>query len=495
MKRLSACLFISWLLLIFLFAPACKNSFEGDVLPNLTPETYTIVDTIIRVGDDRLNSQVQISWWANDPDGFITGYEYTFDSIINESSSWHYIASQDSIFLLATPPGEDTIDFHFSVRAIDNLGARDPTPARLIYPVKNSPPSVAFVKAVNNPVITFPVIRYYWQGSDPDGIENLNHYECCWNDTGQLPFMLDITATGAIFEAVDLQSDFPACKVYLNNNADALPELMNGLALNDTNILYIRAVDNAKAVSPYVASYAIYVKKPKSTILLVDGYTSDNAAVESFYTQQLAATGFSVLDTLQIFQKSNGAYKQLAPDNLTQSKLFALFNTIIWFSKDVSNSLSLGQKTLNDFFDNNGKLLMAPYVSSLFDEQSNFLDFTPIQSFVVPSDTTLLLTDTSLILPVAAGYPTLKSTTILGVVRPFRLAVEATSLYNGSLIAKDNNTLSLSNWMGISTVIARKANASGATNFVISTLELQKLNGLNNMGDFFHQVLINEFGL
>lgn len=475
--------------------PACKNSLQGELAANLAPETFTIVDTIIRIGDDRFNSQVEISWWGDDADGFISGYEFTFDSVITENTVWHFTTKQDSIFLLATPPGKDTIDFPFHIRAIDNDGLKDPTPADLVYPVKNSPPALAFVYGENNPVKTFPVIRFYWQGTDPDGAENLNHYELCWNDTSQLPYQLDVTATGAVFEATNLQADISDCQVYINNNQTAQSELMHGLLLNDSNVLYIRSVDNALATSPYVASYKLFVKKPISTILLVDGYTTGGAAVESFYTQQLASLGFSAVDTMQIFQQVAGVYTQLSPDNISQSKVFALFHTILWFSNDATNSLSIGQKTLNDFFNMDGRLLMSVYVSSLFDEQSNFLDFTPIQSFVVPTDTTLLLTDTSAIEGLQPGYPDLQSSTFLGVVRPFNLAVGATGLYDAELIAKDNTTLALSNWNGLSTVLGKKSNGSGATNFIISTLELQKLDGLGNINDLFKQILLTEFGL
>lgn len=138
---------------------------------------------------------------------------------------------------------------------------------------------------------------------------------------------------------------------------------------------------------------------------------------------------------------------------------------------------------------------MAVYVSSLFDEQSNFLDFTPIQSFVIPEDTTLLLTDTSDIFSLQIGYPDLRSSSFLGVVRPFNLAVGATGLYYGELIAKDNSTLELSNWNGLSTIMASKTNNGGEINFIISTLELQKLDGLGNIHDLFEQILINEFSL
>lgn len=479
---------------VFLVA-ACGNSLQGDLKPNEAPETFTVVDTIIRIGTDRFNSQVQISWWGDDPDGVIRGFEYTFDTIISESTVWHYTMNYDSMFLLPTLPGQDTLDFRFSVRAVDNYGLRDPSPAQLTYPVKNSAPTVVFTPAANNPLSTFPVIRFYWQGKDPDGAANLNYYECCWNDTNQLPYRIDIAATGAIFEAEDLQSDVPLCRVYINNNTVAQQELMNGLVLNDTNVLYIRAVDLALSTSPFVASYKLFVRKPASEILLVDGYTSAGSAVTDFYRENLAATGIAPVDTMRIFEQFNGNYTQLAPDNLTQSKLFALFNTIVWFSNDAVNSLSLGERSLNDFFNNNGKLFMSVYVSSLFDEQSDFLSFTPIQSFVVPEDTTLLLTDTSSVTHAEIGYPDLRSTSFLGVVRPFVPAAGASPLYDASLIAKDNATLSLSAWKGISTVIAKKKHVNGETNFVISVLEIHKLNGAGNIGAFFSEVFINEFGL
>ncbi len=77
---------------------ACKTSFQGESNPNLPPETFTIADTIIRSGDDRLTSQVHAEWWGNDADGYVSGYEFTFDSIINAGTIWHFTISQDSTF-------------------------------------------------------------------------------------------------------------------------------------------------------------------------------------------------------------------------------------------------------------------------------------------------------------------------------------------------------------------------------------------------------------
>jgi hypothetical protein len=480
--------------LLTLVLHSCKTSFTGEVNPNKEPETFLVADTIIRVDGDRLNSQVEIRWWGDDPDGYVVGYEFSFDSIITSSTQWQFTAKQDSTFLLAAPPGQDTVDFPFFIRAIDNSGAADATPAHLIFPVKNSPPAVTFVYTENNPVKSFPVLRFFWEGNDPDGITNLRRYEICWNDTLQPPYLLDVTASGAVFEGINLQAAQTDCRVYVNNNTAAEQLNMSGLLLNSNNVLYIRAVDNAEAASPYTASAVVFVKKVSSEILMVDGYSANGGPVEGFYTQQLTAAGFAVVDTLQIFAKENNAYSQQSADNFTQSKIFALFNGIVWFTNDASGSLSIGQRTLNEFFNKGGKLLMSVYVSSLFDEQSGFLDFTPIQSFVVPQDTTLLLTDTAKVFSQQSGFPDLKSTAYVGVVRPFVPVVGAEIVYDAQLIAKDNNTLSLSEWQGGSTVMASKKDAAGETNFIISTLELHKLDGMANMNVFFNEVMHTEFG-
>lgn len=469
---------------------ACRTGLEGTLQENQPPQTYLVVDTIIRSGDDRLSSQVHIRWWGDDPDGLIAGYEYSAGS---DYTDWTFTTKQDSIFLLVIPAGEDSVDVPFRIRAIDNFGLADPTPAHLTFPIKNSPPSVAFSYAENHPLKSFPVLRFYWQGSDPDGGPDLLRYELCWNDTTTLPYAVPAYVTAAVFEAVDPGADFSACRVYFNNSNSAAAEHMQGLKPGDTNVLYLRVVDQAETSSPWVASLPVLVKKKLSDVLIVDGYLTGGNSVTAFYRQQLTAAGLTQADTLQIFEKAGNDYTQQSADYFTQGKVFALFRYIVWFTNDAARSLSIGQRSLNEFFDSGGRLLLSVYVSSLFDEQSDFLDFTPVQSFVVPPDTTLLITDTSQVFALEAGYPDLQSSSFVGVVRPFYLVPGARALYEAALIAKDNSTLSLSPWQGPSVVMAAKSNAAGKTNFILSTLELHKLNGKGNMDAFFNQVFNTEF--
>lgn len=482
------------LLVLFLsFSWSCKTALQGDLLPDYAPDTHTIIDTIIRSGDQRLESQVTLNWWGDDGDGYVAGYEFTFDPVPGDATVWSYTTVQDSTFILSTPEGEDTSNYIFSVRAIDDAGLRDPSPARLVIPVKNSPPSVVFVPGINNPQRSFPVLKFYWSGSDPDGSDNLKQFELFFNDTTGTPYVLDKTVSSALFKAEDASVTELLCDVYPNTAATPLEAAMTGLRSGQWNKLYIRAVDESDEHSPFAVSDSVYVKPVHSSVLMVDGYST--TANEDFFATKLEDNGIAVFDTMQVFQSVSGHYTQQSADNITQAAVFDLFHTIIWFSNDASNSFSLAQKTTGDFFASGGKLFMSVYISSTFDPLSNFLDFTPISSLVSPTDTTLILDTGALLDPLGAGYPTLQGTSIVGVVKPIHLQIGATPLYNAELTAKDDITLSLTPWTGISTVMAKKSDAAGHTNFVISTLELQKLDGMMNTDAFFQKVLADEFGL
>ena len=172
-----------------------------------------------------------------------------------------------------------------------------------------------------------------------------------------------------------------------------------------------------------------------------------------------------------------------------------MFNHIVWFSNDATKSLSLAQRTLDNFFNASGKLFMAVYVSSAFDEQSTFLDFTPAQSLVAFADTALILPIDSTVTAQQAGYPDLKCTAIISNTKPFNLAVGATPIYSATLTGKKISANFLFPWSGNSTVMASKTNGSGQVNFILSSLELHKLDGLGNATQLFQKIFIQELGM
>lgn len=491
-RRMKRYLFLASGLMILLASSSCRTGFEGLETPNSAPESHTIVDTIIRPGDDRLESEVLIHWWGDDPDGFIIGYEFTFDDIQSPFINWQFTEKQDSLFILAPPPGADTLDFIFCVRSIDNLNQADPTPACLSYPVKNSPPSVQYLPGLNNPIVSFPALKFFWEGNDPDGIANLSGYEIVWNDTSAAAFILGSEVSNVLIEAIDPTATELSCRLYPNSSETALAETLDGLVANSWNKLFIRAIDQSDSRSAWVGTDSIWVKQVQSNMLLVNAYTTISNPL-SFYTEQLNTIGFTNFDTLQIFEETDGVYTQQSADNLTQERVFNMFDLIIWFSNSAESSLSLAQKTTGDFFAGGGKLFMSIYVSTSFDPLSNFLEFTPVASLVSPEDTTLILDIGAQLNPSNPDYPVLEGTSIVGVVKPVNLQLGAEIVYEAELTAKDNATLTFSPWEGNSIVIASKSSA-GSTNFVLSTLEMQKLNGLLNISDLFQKIFIDDFG-
>ncbi len=480
---------------------ACKSGFDNEKTTQENPETFMVVDTIFRTGENRLTTNVEANWWGNAPGGFIVGYEISTDNQV----TWHFTTTQDSSFLLTIPPGKDSADLVIYVRAIDNLGRKDQSPASTLFPIKNSKPKVSFIFsqplggiASQNPVLVFPVIKYSIEGADPDGQQDLNGFELYINDTNTTPFILPANANAFTVVAEDPKGNGGPSKVYINNNTTALAGTVNGLLHNASNIFYLRAVDKAQSKSGFVGSPAIWVKKVNADILLVNAYSSSKFAVQNFYSNRLKNNGILLFDTLQATEIINSNYTQLQPDFLTQSRTFSLFKKMVWFADDASFSFSLGQRTTGPFFDNGGSLYMAVAINSSFDPLSNFLDWTPIRQLVNPPGGSIFRVNiNSLVLPVSPGWPTLKSTAIIPSARPFEINLSTAqltydSLYAGGIIESKSGQPPIA-WNGTSTVLAKRINASnGNTNFIISSIPLEQFNGNANTDSLFKKIFVDE---
>ena len=134
LSRLSAFVF-SLLALSSLFTGCDK----GSPLANIPPETSIFLTDIQLTGQNRLNSVVTMYWSGEDQDGYVTGYELSFDG-----TDWAFTTASDSTFSFVIPSGQDTVDIPFYVRAMDNDGDVDPEPAFLRIPLKNRPPVARF---------------------------------------------------------------------------------------------------------------------------------------------------------------------------------------------------------------------------------------------------------------------------------------------------------------------------------------------------------------
>jgi hypothetical protein len=124
------------IILLIILMVGCSKHFTNQPLPNQPPKTFlTIVpDSTLR----STTSQQHLHWWGVDPDGFVKGFDISFDSL-----HWTFTTSNDSVIGLKLSSNDTTYKFY--VAAVDDQGLVDPKPASLNYPIHNSPPVVWFV--------------------------------------------------------------------------------------------------------------------------------------------------------------------------------------------------------------------------------------------------------------------------------------------------------------------------------------------------------------
>lgn len=473
-----------------LLLAGCGEGILGDEEENLAPETYTIVKNIQRVGEGRFVSQIDVQWWGDDPDGVVKGFELSSDQV-----NWTYTTRQDSTFLVQLPEGADTFDFDFYVRAIDKFDKPDPTPAYLVYPVKNSRPEVAFDIPVGTPTNpgrwpdkTFPILQLQWLLSDPDGDANIDYLEFYINDTMGTGIQVSKDYRSLTIEALDPEADQSDCRVLLGSVLEPHEETIGTLDLNAQNVFYIRATDKVGAKSNFVASKPIFIKKKVSDVLLVNAYESSLDDREKFYIDNLLAAGITSFDTIRVNEVNGEFYTQLAVDNVTQSRIFAMFDVLIWFGEDAPYTLTLAQRTTGDFLDKGGRMFASVFFNAGIDPLSNYLEFTPIDSLVAPDKGVFFMDNGAAAKPSQDGWPELRSTRILTSTRPFQPTFDTKPLYEADLTTVSGA------WEGPSVIMAKRE-VAGETQFIISSIELYRLDGNNNMKELFEKVFKEELGL
>ena len=77
---------------------------KGEALPNQKPETTIFLDNIALTGEDRLTSVVRIFWSGTDRDGYVQGFEISFDE-----QEWSFTENYDSTFRFVLGQGSDTV--------------------------------------------------------------------------------------------------------------------------------------------------------------------------------------------------------------------------------------------------------------------------------------------------------------------------------------------------------------------------------------------------
>ncbi|MFQ6616147.1 MAG: hypothetical protein ACE5HZ_05180 [Fidelibacterota bacterium] len=168
--------------------------------PGLVWDTLTSAFTTITT------SRQELHWWGEDPDGHVVGYRYRW----NVDTSWTFTTQESAVFFLPVTREMDV--FTFQVAAVDNDSLTDPTPARVVLPIRNSEPTISF-RYRSNPLVenpmdtsfTFPTRTFVWDVEDQDGIETVTDIfyalddtcDTCWTGLDAASFS-SITLTGIL---------------------------------------------------------------------------------------------------------------------------------------------------------------------------------------------------------------------------------------------------------------------------------------------------------
>ncbi|MBN1634627.1 MAG: hypothetical protein JW917_10715 [Ignavibacteria bacterium] len=456
---LAGFLLILIIILIFLGFFSCSDPLSELVPPDF-PETYLSVFSL--PGDTVAPGATvkKISWWGDAPNGFIVGFNISFDSV-----NWGFTTKYDSTFVF-TISGQDSA-FRIWVASVDDKGLVDPTPATNLYPVINSPPVMLFDANTDLPDTIFPVATLKWTGTDPDGDFTIKNYLWSINDTDNFR-----TVPGNI-NLMTLTKD-------------------SGL-VSGNYCLYMKAVDIAGAVSPVVrmprdTSKMFFVREAVGRVLIIKDMPSvDVSAANAYFSSALDTILYSTLD----IKSNNGSLipKIVNPMFIETMKLF---NVVIWSGNRggqvISNdpNFALAQNSLPFYLASGGKVFWSSGIPDNFQGQGSLFNFAPVDSikstcyiqFNFPGDT---------LVSVVNGYPDLYVSQFIAVTRSLYYRSTAKLVYK--LLYNPNRPYCLED-----SFIAIK-DAENNPKLMLLVMPIYFLDGNQENSKLFLNKLFKEFGL
>ncbi|MFN0150363.1 MAG: hypothetical protein ACKVU1_06585 [bacterium] len=151
---------------------ACTDN-PGQPSNNRPPETG-----LVFVGDLDTTLYIQeVKWWGTDSDGDVVGFEYRWTPrtpLAGFDTSWIFTTDVRDTFALPTPSGYS--EYTFAVRAIDDRGATDLTPASQTHPFANAAPTCSLTNVAAFADSLFPSLPLEWVARDLDGEATISRF-------------------------------------------------------------------------------------------------------------------------------------------------------------------------------------------------------------------------------------------------------------------------------------------------------------------------------
>lgn len=447
-----------------------------DPVENQPPETRIFLDQINRSGTNRLESVVELHWWGEDADGVVVGYE-----ISQNQTDWTFVEVTDSVFVFSALAESDTADITFFVRAVDDEDLRDPTPAELVIPIKNTEPEVVFDASYTPFDTTLCVWTQKWDVSDIDGFETLDSVYLKINDSQWVGFAPEVDLVTLVPEN-PTQPGSGNAALYAGTQEEPLGARLGDFRLDGFNTMYVRARDKGGLESAIDTSKTLFVLARASETLYVNGWRQ---AAEVLQPEITNAQGIASLDEYSILDPDS----LLPQKNVTEKYLFQLYERIYWVANNLSSQylvLESSGNNIQNFLNDGGKFFLMFQIPRNFETNSAFISYSPIDSVPSFDVYAAIRPEGSIIADEGAeGYSDMLNASggIIGGLSPFQPKAGAEVLYVGELVSNDGSP-----WNGPTTLVARLRNAGGNTNMIYCNLPLQDFAEGGALAGFFAQV-------
>lgn len=174
-----------------LYLASCRRLPPSNVDRNKAPETYV---TLAPAESLVAFYRAHLYWMGGDPDGSIAYYEIAVTDSnevpgqnLDEGTGYTKTIKSDSTFIFKADPAteQQLLGYRFYVRAVDNEGKADPTPAVAYFVARND----------NYPVVVFRpglltwqdrfgnTLERLWTSNDPDSPTDTAGVEACYSAT------------------------------------------------------------------------------------------------------------------------------------------------------------------------------------------------------------------------------------------------------------------------------------------------------------------------
>jgi hypothetical protein len=456
---------------------------KNEALKPALPDTKIFVDKINLSGIHRLGTSVSMHWTGYSASGYITGYEFSFDQ-----AHWFYTQKTDSTFLFTLQKGNDSSDIIIYIRAIDNYGQKDHSPASLVIPIKNAAPQAAFSKTKTLPDTVNSLFSIEWTLHDPDGDATVDSLFMKFNDGAWYPLNPQITFATFIPDNTSGTGKMNA-SVYKDILPVLLGQKISGININGLNKLYIRAKDNAGAFSSTDSTGTFYLRGKHSDLLLIN----DNSGLDpSGDLLRNSVSGvYGKYDYIN-FNRDNQKYAPLywAP---TLNFLLKQYDKVFIYSdgQRLNGKLMLenAAPALSDFLNNSGKLLISVILPFDLDTASALYSYSPVQSISKSTGQARFYQDSLAVHDAtnAPGYMDLKNNSFILGFAPFYPKADAKIMYRAKIT-------SIGGWKGPDIVCAKTINTKGKTNQVFWSLDLSIVDAdMTALTDNLNKTLLHEF--